>query len=162
MASWNHNAAMASELVDRLDLSDRDTAAQVLAVQRAAYRIEADLIGFDGIPQLAESLDELQAKQLEWLGIRDRHKRVTAALAFSESDSVIDIDRLVVAPGSLRRGYARALVSALPTNRTVVVSTGEGNHPARALYESLGFTRTHGEEVVPGLMITHFRREAIG
>ena len=44
-----------------LDLLDASTARQVLALQRMAYRIEADLIGFDDIPPLQESLDELQA-----------------------------------------------------------------------------------------------------
>lgn len=151
---------MTPQHVARLDLGDRDTASQILAVQRAAYRIEADLIGFEGIPQLTETLSDLQAKPLEWIGVRDEQQQVVAALAFTDNDHAIDIDRLVVAPDMARRGCARALVSALPANRRIVVSTGRDNRPALALYESLGFTRTHDEEVVPGLMITHFRREA--
>lgn len=129
-------------------------------MQRAAYRVEADLIGFDDIPQREESLEELKARQLDWIGIRDGSRRVVAALGFVDKGGVVDIDRLVVAPESFRRGYARALVAALHPGRTIVVSTGRDNHPARALYESLGFVTTHDEEVVPGLVITHFRREA--
>jgi len=45
--------------IEPLDLSDRATAADVLAVQRAAYRVEADLIRRDGIRALHESLEEL-------------------------------------------------------------------------------------------------------
>ena len=44
-----------------LDLLDASTARQVLALQRMAYRIEADLIGFDDILPLQESQDELKA-----------------------------------------------------------------------------------------------------
>jgi len=43
----------------RLDLSDRRIAQSLLKLQRRAYRIEADLIGSDGIPPLRETLDEL-------------------------------------------------------------------------------------------------------
>lgn len=153
---------MAPLTVENLDLSDHDTARQVLAVQRAAYRVEADLIGFDGIPQLTESLADLQAGSLDWIGVRDERRRVVAALAFADKDGVIDIDRLVVSPDSFRSGYARALISALHPGRAIAVSTGLDNRPAHALYESLGFVRTCDEEVVPGLMITWFRREAAG
>lgn len=39
-----------------LDLSDPDVADRVVAIQRAAYRVEADLIGFDGIPPLHDTV----------------------------------------------------------------------------------------------------------
>jgi GNAT superfamily N-acetyltransferase len=151
---------MPPHVVEKLDLSHLSTAEQVMAVQRAAYREEADLIGSTAIPQLTESLAELQAQPLEWIGVHDSRHRVVAALAFTDDGEVIDIDRLMVAPNLFRRGYGRALVAALDERRTVIVSTGRDNPPGRALYESLGFVRSRDEEVVPGLVITHFRREA--
>ena len=36
----------------RLDLSDPDTLRQLWDLQRASYAVEAELIGFDGIPAL--------------------------------------------------------------------------------------------------------------
>ena len=152
---------MPSPVVEQLDVRDQDTAEQVLAVQRAAYRAEADLIGSDRIPQLTESLEALQARSLDWLGVRDGANRIVAALAYTDDGATVDIDRLVVAPNSLRRGYGRALVEPGDSERTALVCTGRDNHPARALYESLGFRKTHDEEVVSGLVITHFRREAV-
>ncbi|HEU4965088.1 MAG TPA: GNAT family N-acetyltransferase, partial [Bacilli bacterium] len=44
-----------------LDLTDKKEAMQLLAVQIPAYRVEADLIGFDGIPPLHDTLETLQA-----------------------------------------------------------------------------------------------------
>jgi hypothetical protein len=38
--------------IRRLDPIDRSLAVRLVGLQRPAYRIEADLIGFDGIPQL--------------------------------------------------------------------------------------------------------------
>lgn len=146
--------------VEVLDISDRATATQLWEVQRAAYAIEADLIGFGGIPPLHESLDELISKPLHWHGIRDGSGAVVAALGFTEDEGVIDIDRLFVSPGSFRNGNARALLSALALDRQITVSTARDNQPATRLYESLGFVRTREQEIVAGLIIVHFKREA--
>ena len=43
-----------------LSLSNARRAEQVLALQRASYRIEAELIGYDAIPPLIETLAALQ------------------------------------------------------------------------------------------------------
>ena len=47
----------------RLDLSDPDTLRRLWDLQRASYAVEAELIGFDGIPALHESLDDLIAAE---------------------------------------------------------------------------------------------------
>ena len=75
----NHNAESAASSGDNhlmdvrsLDLRDDGLAETVLDLQRAAYRIEADLIGSDAIPPLHETLAELTEAPLQWLGISDR------------------------------------------------------------------------------------------
>ena len=51
-----------------LDLADAALAARVLAVQHAAYAIEAELIGYPDLPPLHETLEGLQASAEEiWL-----------------------------------------------------------------------------------------------
>ena len=74
------------------------------------------------------------------------------------SGNAIDIDRLFVAPGSFRNG--RALVASLNRRRDATVGTACDNRPAKRLYESLGFVRTHDEEDDAGLTIAHLKREA--
>lgn len=145
--------------VDPLDLSDRRTAARVFEIQRAAYGIEADLIGFDGIPVLAETLADLRgsASLLEWAGIRSEGS-IVAAMATRSDRGVREIDRLVVDPAWFRCGLARALVSTLADRGSVTVSTGTANLPAIELYESMGFTRDSTEAIAPGVTITHLRR----
>lgn len=139
-----------------LDLADDTTAAAVHAVALRAYRIEADLIGFDEIPPLRETLAEMRTQPLRWLGIRADGGPV-AFLAWS-SDPVVDIERVCVDPEWHRRGLARKLVSALldRTSGDVVVSTGAANAPAVALYERAGFVRTDTIEPVPGLKLATF------
>jgi hypothetical protein len=53
----------------RLDLSDPGTLRRVWDLPRAAYAVEAELIGFDGIPPLRESLQELLDCGESFLGL---------------------------------------------------------------------------------------------
>jgi SAM-dependent methyltransferase/GNAT superfamily N-acetyltransferase len=145
-------------VIEVLDLSDSATAAEVLAVQHAAYRAEAELIGDDRIPPLHESLEELTAcTNLQWRGIRSEG-RLVAAMAVTGVGRQCDIDRLIVHPDHARRGHGRNLVGAILHHSVVTVSTASRNAPARALYESLGFHVGLEREVTPGLMITDFER----
>lgn len=145
--------------VQPLDVTDPAIAELVWRLQRAAYKVEAELVGFDGIPPLHESLEDLVAAPLNWLGVAEAGGRIVAALAFTEADGRIDIDRLMVDPDGFRNGYGAALVGALDTAASITVSTGAANIPAHRLYEARGFSRAHDEEVAPGMWITHFARE---
>ena len=145
----------------RLDLADEDTSQAVLALQRAAYAVEAELIGSDGIPALTETLAELRAAGEEWLGAFD-DAGLAGALSWRQlDDGGIDIHRLVVAPRAFRQGVASALLdgldSAFPGHR-MVVSTGSANEPALELYRRRGFTTVGEREVIPGLVITELAR----
>ena len=143
--------------VEELDLTDPKIAAQVLAVQKAAYRVEADFIGSSDIPHLHETLDQLMAAPVQWLGIND-HGRVVAAIAFTVAGDEVDIDRLVVAPDALRRGFGSALIAALDESATITVSTGTLNQPATAFYLSHGFVECGRSRPVPSIEVTHFAR----
>ncbi|WP_416901072.1 GNAT family N-acetyltransferase [Micromonospora echinospora] len=158
---------------------DEAVARALLRIQRAAYAVEAALIGDDRIPVLHESLDDLRAAPLRWLGAVDAggeppvvpaeavparprgDGRLVGAVAWTGDATTLDIDRLVVDPVAHRRGIGRALVDAVLTragDRTVLVATGRANRPARALYESFGFTALGDAEPVPGLWITRYAR----
>lgn len=133
--------------------------AGLIDLQRAAYRIEAEIIGDDRIPPLHETSEELRAQPLTWLGAFDDDGTLLGAVAWQETAEEVDLDRLMVDPGAHRRGVGRALVKevlARAGERGVVVSTGRDNTPARTLYERLGFTLTGEAEPVPGLWVVHY------
>ncbi|MGN9808037.1 GNAT family N-acetyltransferase [Micromonospora sp. BQ11] len=140
--------------------ADETLARSLLAVQHAAYAVEAALIGDDRIPPLRETLADLRAAPLCWLGAC-ADGRLLGAIAWTADAAVVDIDRLVVDPAAHRGGVGRALVTAVlhhAGSRRVLVATGRANRPARRLYEALGFTATTDEEVAPGLWITRYAR----
>ncbi|MFF2650494.1 GNAT family N-acetyltransferase [Streptomyces sp. NPDC058045] len=143
-------------------LDDEVTALSVYELGRRSYAVEAELIGFDGIPALRESLSEMRARPLRWLCATGGQGEIRAFVAWSFLDGTtdVDIDRVCVDPDWFRRGLATRLIRHLLTeqrqSRRVLVSTGAENGPAVALYESLGFSRAGSAEPVPGLWIAEF------
>jgi GNAT superfamily N-acetyltransferase len=138
--------------------ADAGVAAELLALQRSAYAVEAALIGDDRIPPLHESLPELRAAALSWLGAVSG-ERLVGAVAVRAEDDGLDVDRLVVAPDAHRRGVGSALVAAVlgrAAGRPTTVATGRDNLPARRLYERLGFASTGDEQVLPGLWVSRY------
>ncbi|MFJ6051144.1 GNAT family N-acetyltransferase [Streptomyces sp. NPDC092307] len=150
-----------------LDLGDDALATAVHRIGRAAYAVEAELIGFDGIPALGESLAEMRARDLDWCGAFSVEGSLDGFLAWEEEASgTIGIDRLCVDPGRFRRGVAslllRHVLTELFPGRRVEVTTGAANAPAVALYRRMGFTRGPDFSPVPGLTMASFGRAAEG
>ncbi|MFB6822058.1 GNAT family N-acetyltransferase [Streptomyces virginiae] len=148
-----------------LDLSDDATATVVHRIGHAAYAVEAELIDFDGIPALGESLAEMRQTDLRWVGAFSENGALAGFLAWeSEPDDGISIDRLCVDPAWFRRGVASLLLrhalTELFPGRAVEVTTGAANAPAVALYQRLGFTRGPDFSPVPGLTMASFGRAA--
>jgi ribosomal protein S18 acetylase RimI-like enzyme len=144
-----------------LDLADESIAQSVLALQRQSYAVEAALIGSDDIPQLTETLEELRAAELDWLGTFDAAGLAGAVSWKLLDDGTVDIHRLVVAPRAFRRGVASALLDALDARfpgRATLVSTGRDNGPALELYRRRGFTVAREREAIPGLWIAELSR----
>ncbi|MEO1165286.1 MAG: GNAT family N-acetyltransferase [Chloroflexota bacterium] len=147
-----------TQFITTLDLSNTKTAQRILTIQRLAYRIEADLIDFDGIPQLHESLSELQASSETFIGY---HVDNTIAVSYETKNTTLDIGRLVVHPDHFRKGIGRQLVQhveTIPNITKIIVSTGARNKPACRLYESLGYIRTDTREIVAGLTIAFYEK----
>ncbi|MER6445138.1 GNAT family N-acetyltransferase [Streptomyces venezuelae] len=150
-----------------LDLSDDATATVVHRIGHAAYAVEAELIGFDGIPALGESLAEMRRAGLRWAGAFSGNGVLAGFLAWaSEPEDGVSIDRLCVDPAWFRRGVASSLLRHALTEvfpgRPVTVTTGAANAPAVALYERLGFRRGPDFSPVPGLTMASFGRAAGG
>jgi ribosomal protein S18 acetylase RimI-like enzyme len=144
-----------------LELTERELARRVLAIQHAAYAVEAELIGFDGIPPLQEDLAGLMGSTEHWLGRYDGAVLVGAVAYEFPDDRTVEISRLIVDPAQARRGHGRALLDhldQLEPRPVSLVSTGSANTPAVTLYKSRGYAEVGQLEVAPGIYITQFRR----
>jgi ribosomal protein S18 acetylase RimI-like enzyme len=135
-----------------LDLDDGAAADALVAVQRAAYRVEAEFLGTDDLPPLRERAADLRASGESFLGAWLDGRLVGAVSWKSLPGGTVDIHRLVVHPDAFRRGIGSALLQALDAHlapERTVVATGAANLPARRLYETSGF-RAVGEQVAQG------------
>jgi GNAT superfamily N-acetyltransferase len=149
----------------RLDLSDRATAEALLALQRRAYAVEAELIGSEAIPPLHETLAELQACGETFLGALVEGQ-LAGAISWRLEDGALDIHRLVVDPRRSRQGIGSALVQAAlaaePQAVHAIVQTGADNAPARAFYVREGFDHVDDIAVAGGLRVSRFRKRLGG
>ena len=148
-------------MITPLDLTDRTLAERLLQIQHAAYAVEAELIGFDGIPPLQEDLAGLMRSTEHWLGRYDGSTLVGAVAYEFPDDDTVEISRLIVDPAHARRGHGTALLDhldRLEPRPISLVSTGSANTPAVTLYKSRGYVETNRLEVAPGVFITQFRR----
>jgi ribosomal protein S18 acetylase RimI-like enzyme len=148
--------------IAELDLGARGIAEAVVELQRASYRVEADLLGARTLPALKESPRRLRRTRERFLGAYEG-ERLVGAVSWKRSGGLVDIHRLVVHPERFRRGIAGSLLDALeqrlPDVERWVVATGAANEPARRLYERYGF-KPVAEQVVDGAItiVTYERR----
>lgn len=145
-------------MITEIDQTDEKIARNIQSIQRPAYRIEAELMGFHDIPHISETIDEIQQSDEVFLGYQDGYLK--GFISYKQQDGIIDIYRLVVDPLQFRQGIARSLVGHLLEQMAAseyIVSTGTANVPARKLYESFGFREEETFEVAPGVTCTQFR-----
>jgi ribosomal protein S18 acetylase RimI-like enzyme len=149
------------QAVKQLDIKDRRTAEEVLAVQIPAYKVEAELIGFHGIPQLFDTAESLMDSAESFIGMRMDGK-LAGVLAYEEEGDWVEISRLTVHPAFFRRGIGKGLlvyITSLFAGRKFRVLTGKGNIPGLLLYKSFGFQEKGQFEPEPGVLLTVLEKE---
>lgn len=143
-------------MISEIDHRNEITAKAIQRIQRPAYMVEAELMGFEGIPQLKESILEIQNSGETFLGYLE-HDRLMGFISYKIENNTIDIHRLIVDPVHFRQGIGRELLTSLTKmfeGMTFLVSTGKMNNPAKNLYTSFGFVETEDFEVAPGIFCT--------
>lgn len=153
--------ASVTKPIELLDLCNQLIAEQVLALQKLSYQVEADLIGYSGIPPLQDSLESLQACQEIFYGLRVGVDLV-GAIAYERHEEIVEICRLMVHPDWFRQGIAsrllRSVEEADAAVRTFRVSTGSGNLPAIRLYQRAGYVAQQERPVAAGVFVTSFEK----
>jgi ribosomal protein S18 acetylase RimI-like enzyme len=149
-------------MIQLVNHNDEKVAESILSIQLPAYKVEADLIGFDGIPQLLDTVENIKSSKERFLGKLDGSKLV-GFLSYEGTDELIDICRLVVDPNHFRKGIASELLSYLlnvyANEKKITVSTGAKNIPAITLYERHNFKKLADVEIEPDFFITQLTYE---
>jgi len=151
--------------VTLIDHTVGQIAAQVQAIQSAAYLQEAKLLGASWFPPLERTAADIQRSPDLFFGAYADDVLVgVASLGAASPDRHATIASMTVAPTYQRRGIARALLASLMARldgQNVIVSTGARNTPALALYSSFGFVVHRHSTVGPEhLALVELRRKA--
>lgn len=148
-------------MIQELDHRSESTAKAIQRIQRPAYLVEAEMMGFQGIPQLKESTLEIRNSSEVFLGYLEED-RLLGFISYKKETNTIDIYRLVVDPEHFRKGVGRELLTFLLEKykgMDFIVSTGKANVPAKKLYENYGFIEVEDFEVAPGVFCTALEKK---
>ena len=153
---------MRSQMIQLINHRDAKVAESILSIQLPAYKVEADLIGFNGIPQLLDSVENIKNSRELFLG-KLVGSELVGFISYEDTAELIDICRLVVDPNHFRKGIASELLNNLLTvyanEKKVVVLTGAKNIPAITLYERSNFKKFADIEVEQNFYITQLSYE---
>jgi len=148
-------------MIQKIKLQTRQLVGELFALQRAAYQVEAAIIGYCNIPPLIETLEELAQSKERFLGYFEED-RLIGAISYTMEDRELTICRVVVHPDFFRKGIASRLLDYLENlylgASLFKVATGKENFPAKMLYRKNGYQMVNELEVVPGLFISHFEK----
>ncbi|WP_342563037.1 GNAT family N-acetyltransferase [Paenibacillus sp. FSL R7-0345] len=147
----------------RLDLQDEYTLSELWSLQHKAYRLEAEIIGFNEIPPLLETREMLAAVKEVFYGcLDDNGDLLGAAAVLEETPGKLTVTRMMVNPEHFRQGIAGSLLEFIFRHHSAmeqfIVSTGKLNRPAVTLYTKHGFVPAAVEEVAPGVELIEFYR----
>lgn len=149
-------------MIQEIDMTIDKLVKEVLNLQMSSYKVEADIIGFDDIPPLTDSVELLQQSGETFFGYYLKGK-LCGVISFKTDETVIDIHRLMVHPDHFRIGIANRLLDFIERNNRnyekIVISTATKNVPAVELYLKKGFSNIGEKRLSPCLSLTFFEKE---
>ena len=148
-------------MIKNIDTKSFINAMSVLETQLPAYKIEGNLIGFNGIPAMKETVESILSSEDTYVGYYENNQLV-GFIAYNINEDTIEITKLVVHPTHFRKGIAsQLLVQLLSLYSDALlfkVSTGTKNTPAVELYKKFGFQEVDHIEIATSVYITAFER----
>ncbi len=131
----------------RIERAAAEDVPEILALQKVAYRSEAEMYGDPGVPALRQSLEELTGDYGRMVFLKGivNGKIVASVRGYDDGKGSAHILRLVVHPYFQGRGHGQRLVTALeqafPGCRRFEVFTGHRSERNLHLYTKLGYAR---------------------
>ena len=144
-------------MIIRIRDLESDYGQQLFKLQKEAYKVEAEMIGFADIPPLLETYEQFIHCHETFLCYL-KGDALAGAISYTKENGQMLICRMVVHPDY----FGRVLLHALQLHvdwEKISVSTGKMNLPARKLYEKNGFTHKEDVEAAPRLSISIYEKQ---
>lgn len=128
-----------------IEKASKEDAAEILSLQKLAYRSEAELNNDENIPPLLQSLAELEMEFLDHVILKlcQNGAIIGSVRAIYKGDTCY-IGKLIVHPEHQGRGYGRQLMRAIeaefPMAKRFELFTGSRSERNLHLYQKLGYS----------------------
>lgn len=148
-------------MIKKLDLLDHSICQKILDLQKLSYQVEADLIGFDDIPTLKDSIISI-AKSYETFYGYFTDQSLVGIISYEVNHDCGDICRLAVHPSYFKKGIAQNLLQHIETLNPLIkqwiVTTGKDNRTAVNFYIKQGFKKVKDFQVNEKLWMSEFQK----
>ncbi len=147
-------------IIEQASLED---APAVLALQKIAYRSEAELYGDYAIPPLTQTLEEMEADLDHQLVLKASIEgRIVGSVRGYTEGGTCFIGRLIVHPATQNRGIGTQLMEAIETRfgRAERFELFTGHKSARNLqfYEKRGYEEFRREGITENLTLVYLEK----
>ena len=150
-------------MIKKFDIRNTKNAKDLLMIQIPSYKVEAEIIGYDDIPPLKDTVNTLKQCGETFFGYYI-NEELCAAISVKVIDNEVDIHRLIVHPDHFRKGIAQKLLTFIEgkyNKKTFIVATGSKNTPAVTFYKKNGFQITKEIKVNEHLSLTYFEKKLL-
>ena len=149
-------------MIKKLNLKNIEIIKDVLKLQIASYKVEAEIMDFYEIPPLMDTIDSLKTCDEIFYGyyINDT---LAGIISYKVFENVLDIHRVAVYPHFFRRGIAQQLINYIQGLNIniykIIVCTGNKNLPAINLYLKNGYKKIDDIEICKDTYLTKFEKK---
>lgn len=149
----------------RIEPASVSDAEEILALQKLAYRSEAEIYDDFEIPPLRQTLAEMQQDIGRQLVLKATlGERIVGSVRGHESEGTCHIGRVIVDPGCQNRGIGRRLMAAIeerfPGVRRYELFTGQRSERNLHFYGTLGYVPFLTEARSDRLCIVYLEKPA--
>lgn len=151
-------------MIKKLNLKDHTVAKQVLELQIISYKVEAELIGFNDIPHLKDTINSLKECDEIFYGYYVNDV-LAGIISYNIIKFVLDIHRVAIHPNYFRMGIAGKLINFIEDLEgnidKYVVCTGAKNLPAVNMYLKSGYKKVNDKQIGEKIYLSEFEKEIL-
>ena len=129
-------------MIKKINNKDIEISKKIYNIFQKSYKIEAKILNVSKFPPLERSIENIINSDTLFFGFFIK-KKIVSIIETENNFQSIHIQSLVVCPNYFRQGIGKKMINQIikDASKNITVETGLNNHPARSLYEFLGFKK---------------------